>query len=494
MERKLSILMVAAEAHPLAKVGGLADVMGALPQALRDQGHDVRLALPFYKTMREKVGTPEKVKGAELFDVALGDRTYPARAWKTRLPKSKVEVYLIESSDFFDRDGIYVDGATGEPYQDDADRFTFFSRAVLRLVKLGDFEPNIIHCHDHQTGFIPAWSKYPPTAAGLPKGLRTVFTIHNLAYQGDHPRELGYRAGFGEEMLTDEAGITVGGRVNMMKAGIASADTITAVSPTYAKEIQTPEFGYGLEGVLKARSNDLVGILNGADYGVWDPEHDDLIPSKFSMRKPHGKQKCKWHLLGRLNMTTSPEAPLVGIVSRLVAQKGFDILSQAFDRLMDLGVGFVILGLGEKRYHKVLTEAAVRFPGRVSLNLAFDEQLAHQIEAGCDMFLMPSRYEPCGLNQMYSMKYGTIPIVRATGGLADTVIDYENAEESTGFAFHEYSADALYGAVERACEVFGDKEIWAGMVQRAMAQDFSWKRAASTYTDVYLETLKKQRA
>ncbi len=491
MERKLSILMVAAEAHPLAKVGGLADVMGALPQALREQGHDVRLALPYYKSMRDKVGSPEKVRGAELFDIALGDTTYPARAWKTRLPNSKVEVYLIESSDFFDRDGIYVDGATGEPYQDDADRFTFFSRAVLRLVKLTGFDPNIIHCHDHQTGFIPAWVKYPPTSAGLPGGLRTVFTIHNLAYQGDHPREMAYKAGFGEEMLKSGADIELNGRVNMMKAGIAAADTITAVSPTYAKEIQTPEFGHGLEEVLRARSSDLVGILNGADYGVWNPEHDGFIACKFSSRKPHGKQKCKWDLLERLNLNLSPDAPLVGIVSRLVAQKGFDILSDAFDRLMELGLGFVILGLGEKRYHEVLTEAAVRFPGRVSLNLAFDEQLAHQIEAGCDMFLMPSRYEPCGLNQMYSMKYGTIPIVRATGGLADTVIDHEKGDESTGFVFTEYSADALFSAVERAGKVFDDKDAWTGMVRRAMAQDFSWDRAAATYTDVYVETLKK---
>jgi starch synthase len=226
---------------------------------------------------------------------------------------------------------------------------------------------------------------------------------------------------------------------------------------------------------------------------VWNPEHDGFIPCKFSHQKPHGKQKCKWHLRERLNLDLAPDAPLVGIVSRLVAQKGFDILSEAFDRLMDLNLGFVILGLGEKRYHEVLTEAAVRFPGKVSLNLAFDEQLAHQIEAGCDMFLMPSRYEPCGLNQMYSMKYGTIPVVRATGGLADTVLDPEKGEGSTGFTFTEYSADSLFRVMERARKAYDDKDAWAAMVGRAMAQDFSWDRAAKTYTDVYLETLKKGR-
>jgi starch synthase len=492
MERNLSILMVAAEAHPLAKVGGLADVMGALPPALSDQGHDVRLALPFYKSMKGKVQSPVKVKGAELFDVALGDKTYQASVWKTRLPQTKIEVYLIENSDFFDRDGIYVDAASGEPYPDDAERFTFFSRAVLRLVKRIDFDPDIVHCHDHQTGFMPAWLKYQPTSSGLPEGLRTVFTIHNLAYQGDHPKEIGYKAGFGEEMLKPGSGIGSNGRVNMMKAGIAWADTVTTVSPTYAKEIQTAEFGYGLEEVLRGRAKDLVGILNGADYSVWNPEHDGFIPCKYSLYKPDGKQKCRQHLIERLNLKVGPGTPLVGMVSRLVSQKGFDILSEAFDRLMELDLGFVVLGLGEKRYHEALTGVAAGYPGRVSVNLAFDEQLAHQIEAGCDMFLMPSRYEPCGLNQMYSMKYGTIPIVRATGGLADSVTDYMAEGESTGFVFEEYSAEALCKALERARKVFADGKEWAGIVRRAMAQDFSWGRAAQSYAAVYLKTLRKR--
>jgi starch synthase len=488
-ERKLSILMVAAEVHPLAKVGGLADVMGALPQALREQGHDVRIVLPFYKTVREKVQSPAKVKGAEVFDVTLGDRTYPARAWKTRLPGTKVDVYLIESPNFFDRAGIYTDPATGEAYKDDAERFTFFSRAALRLAKLSEFSPDIIHCHDHQTGFIPAWAKYPPTSSGLPRGMKTVFTIHNLAYQGDYPKELGHKAGFGEEMLEEGSGLVIDGRVNMMRAGIAFADKITAVSPTYSKEIQTPEFGYGLEGILKRRAADVVGILNGADYGVWNPEHDNFLACKFSLEKRQGKQKCRDSLVKSLGLTMGPEAPLVGIVSRLVAQKGFDILSEVFDRLVDLGFGFAILGLGEKRYQDLLSEAARRHPGMVSLNLAFDEQLAHQIEAGCDMFLMPSKYEPCGLNQMYSMRYGTIPVVRATGGLADTVTDYADGEDSTGFVFKEYSGEALFKAMQRAGEVFKGREAWSAMVKRAMARDFSWARSARSYTELYLEAL-----
>jgi starch synthase len=493
MKRELSILMIAAEAHPLAKVGGLADVMGSLPQALADRGHDVRMALPFYGPIRDKIKPPGRVKGAELFDVALGDETYPATVWSTKLPGSKVRVYLIENDAFFDRDGIYVDPASGEPYPDDAERFVFFSRAALRLTRLIGWEPDVLHCHDHQTGFIPAWVKYKPAANGLSDSLRTLFTIHNLAYQGSHPREVGYKAGFGEEMLQPGSGLELNGKINAMKSGVTYADTITTVSPTYAKEIQTPQFGYGLEGVLRSRSEDLVGILNGADYDVWDPERDKIIPCKYNQRKLHGKHKCRWYLIGKLGLKITTGTPVVGMISRLVAQKGFDILTKAFDRIMELDVGLVILGLGEKRYHDALTGLAARFKDRVSVNLAFDEVLAHEIEAGSDMFLMPSKYEPCGLNQMYSMRYGTIPVVRGTGGLADTVTDPEQSGESTGFVFNDYSAEALVGAIKRAREAYADKDRWLAMVRRAMSQDFSWDRSARTYEEVYLDTLKKRR-
>jgi starch synthase len=278
----------------------------------------------------------------------------------------------------------------------------------------------------------------------------------------------------------------------MMKAGISYADTITTVSPTYAKEIQTGEFGYGLEGILKARSEHLFGILNGADYSVWDPGRDNLIPFSYSRSKPAGKRKCRQHLIERLNLNAGDETPLIGIVSRLVAQKGLDIVSEVFDEIMGLDTCIVILGLGDKHYHDLLTTAQKRFPGRVSVNLAFDEELAHQIEAGCDMFLMPSKYEPCGLNQMYSMKYGTVPIVRRTGGLADTVVDFDASGESTGFVFGQYSSEHLLEAVSRARKAYADRGQWDRLVDRAMAQDFSWERSAKAYEDVYRATMRRR--
>ena len=492
MERNLSVLMVSAEAHPLAKVGGLADVMGALPRALARRGHEVRVALPFYKRIKDEGISTKKLKGIDRLDVTLGDVAIPAEIWVTKLPGSKIEVLLVGNDDLFGRDGIYTDPGTGEAYTDNAERFIFFSRAVFMLAGLLKRPPVLIHCHDHQTGFVPAWLRYAPGPGGVRDDLRTVFTIHNLAYQGSYPKEVGYKAGFGEDVLKPMGALEFHGEVNMMKAGISFADTITAVSPTYAKEIQTAEFGYGLEGVLKSRSEHLFGILNGADYSVWDPDNDNLIPFRYSRTKPEGKHKCRQHLIERLGLKAGDETPLVGIVSRLVAQKGLDIVSEVFDEIVGLDTCIVILGLGDKHYHDLLTAAAKRFPGKVSVNLDFNEELAHQIEAGCDMFLMPSRYEPCGLNQMYSMKYGTVPIVRRTGGLADTVIDFDASGESTGFVFENYSAEDLLEAVSRARKAYADREKWALLVDRAMAQDFSWDRSAEAYEDVYRATMRRR--
>jgi starch synthase len=279
----------------------------------------------------------------------------------------------------------------------------------------------------------------------------------------------------------------------MMKAGIIYSDTVTTVSPTYAREIQTPEFGYGLDGVLKSRSSDLVGILNGADYGVWDPRSDKLIPYRYGPDDLTGKRLCRKHLVSRLGLKLREGVPLVGMISRLVDQKGFDLVAEAFSRLMDLDLGIVILGTGEKEYHGLLAGYAKRYPGRVSVNIAFDEELAHQIEAGCEMFLMPSKYEPCGLNQMYSMKYGTIPIVRKTGGLADSVTDFDASPDSTGFVFEEYSSDGLCEAVARARATYRDRSAWKGLVERAMKRDFSWPQQAKLYVDAYLATLRKRK-
>jgi starch synthase len=493
MERKLSILMVSAEAHPFAKVGGLADVIGALPRALEGLGHEVKIAIPYYGTIKQKGFEVTEVAEAGVFDVALGEKTYPAKVYRTQLPDSRVEVLLIENERYLDRNGVYSDAETGEPYSDNAERFTFFARAVLGMLKATGWTPDIINCHDHQTGFIPAWIALAPGTHALPESLRTVFTIHNLAYQGEYPKKVGRLAGFDEDVMKPMGGIEFRGKVNLMKAGINFSDTITTVSPTYAREIQTEEFGCGLEGILKHRSEDVVGILNGADYSVWNPEADKLIPAKYNAKNPKGKAKCRKHLLERTGLNLDDDMPLVGIVSRLVSQKGFDILCEDFDRIMELDIGMVILGLGDKAYHELLTALAAKYEGRVAVLLDFNEELAHQIEAGSDMFLMPSRYEPCGLNQMYSMKYGTIPVVRATGGLADSVTDYDASADSTGFAFTEYTAEALYQALKRARRVFADRDAWKQLMRRAMTLDLSWGTSARAYEDVYRKTLQKRR-
>ncbi len=491
MASSLRILMLAAEAHPFAKVGGLADVMGALPRSLSSRGHHVIVALPLYRVVKAKPVNFDERKDIGIIDVPIGDQTYEAKVFTSTMPMSKAEVLLIDNPNFFDREGVYNDPSTGVAYDDNAERFIFFTRAALEASKRMGFIPDIIHCHDNQTGFVPAWLRHPSSQVEFPDSTRVIFTIHNLAYQGVYPKEIGYKAGFGEDALRPMGAIEFNGGVNMMKAGICFADLITTVSPTYAKEIQTPEYGYGLEGVLRTRAEDLVGILNGADYSVWNPETDQFLPYRYSLKKLNGKQVCKAHLVKQLGIDASPKTPIIGMISRLVSQKGFDILIEAFERIIQMDYCFAILGLGDLKYHQALKDLEKRFPGKVSVTLAFDEELAHLIEAGSDIFLMPSRYEPCGLNQMYSMKYGTVPVVRATGGLADTVVDFDESSDSTGFVFKDYTANALVNALERARKVFDDKTAWEGLVRRGMSRDFSWDRSASQYESVYLQALQK---
>jgi len=492
MDTRLAILMAAAEVHPLAKVGGLADVMGALPRALAGLGHDVRIALPYYGAIKDKKLSVDRIKGADL-KITIGDSSRRAPIWLAEMPGSTVRIFLIENDDLFGRPGIYTDPKTGKDYPDNAERFVFFSRAVLALIEKTGWSPDVIHCHDYQAGFIPAWLKTSAIGDQL-RDVGTVFTIHNLAYQGLYPKEIASKAGFGADLVRPMGPLEFYGKINMMKAGIVFADTITTVSPTYAMEIQTSEFGHGLEGVLKSRSRDLVGILNGADYEVWDPAADRLLPANYSTKDLAGKAKCKQSLIKRTRLKSDMASPLVGIVSRMVDQKGFDIVTEGMDAIMGLGLSLVVLGTGEKRYHDALTACVKRFPGRVSVTIGFDEELAHLIEAGCDMFLMPSKYEPCGLNQMYSMKYGTVPVVRKTGGLADSVTDFDGDPDSTGFVFAEYSARALVASLERARRVFVNGAQWKDLVLRAMARDFSWARSARTYQQVYSSMLDRKRA
>jgi starch synthase len=473
----LNVIIVSPEVVPFAKTGGLADVAGSLPLALKGLGCNVYMFMPLYREILTK-GMEVESTGVEV-SVPLGRRILTGKVCKGSL--GGIPVYFIKRDEYYDRSYLY--GTPEGAYFDNLERFTFFSRAVLEALKVDDLgiKADIIHCHDWQAGLIPVYIKdiyknaFPDT--------RTVFTIHNIAYQGLFPYFLFTLTGLSGKMFSME-GIEFRGKINFLKAGIVFSDLVTTVSEGYSKEIQTHEYGYGLEVVLKSRAKDLYGVLNGVDYTKWNPETDEFIPSNFSHGDLKGKKACKRELIKEFSLKLKPGDPLVGVISRLADQKGFDILSEAIEELMELKIGMVVLGTGEKKYHRLFEELAGRYPERLGVKITFDNALAHRIEAGSDMFLMPSRYEPCGLNQIYSLRYGTIPVVRATGGLDDTIKDY-NGGEGNGFKFKKYSSKALIEKLKEACNVYKDKKAWEALQKKVMQEDFSWERSARKYLELY---------
>ncbi len=480
----MKILYAASEVAPFAKTGGLGDVAGALPVELKRLGHDIRVVMPCYRTA-QKAGVGLEATGRQV-TVPIAERQVSASILVSTLGSS-VPVYLIQNETYYDRDELYQTKA-GD-YQDNAERFIFFSKAILDVCRRMDFAPDIIHCNDWQTGLAPLLLSHGPKRESALEKTRTVFTIHNLAYQGifwhlDLPMmNLGWEV-FHPEVLEFY------GKINLMKAGIVAADAVTTVSKKYAQEIQTSEYGYGLEGVLQARSNVLSGILNGADYNEWSPQKDRYIGEQYSPGYLAGKKICRADLLNRFGLSASGQTPVLGMISRLVDQKGMDLLSIAIEDILSMGCTLIVLGSGEEKYQGMLQAVQAKFPKQMGLYLGFDNGLAHQIEAGADMFLMPSRFEPCGLNQIYSMKYGTIPIVRATGGLDDTVQEYDpRTGKGNGFKFTEYKPEALLGKVSQTMEIYRDVQSWERLIQNAMACDFSWHASALEYESLYTRTL-----
>lgn len=488
----MKILIVSPEIHPFAKTGGLADVAGALPLELEKLGHDVRVVMPRYAAVDE-----ERFNLLPILDdirVRLGASEYVADIKRTTIPESSVPAYFVENPDFFDRAGLYVDPDAGAEYPDNALRFGFFCKAVLWLLKGLDWTPDVIHCNDWQTALIPVLLRTDPEMRAdpvLPK-VRTLFTIHNLAYQGLFPRPAAQDLGIGDDLM-HPAALEFYGGLNLLKGGIVFADRLSTVSRRYAEEILTHEYGCGLEGILQVHRGRLTGILNGIDTGVWNPETDPLIPHHYSARDLSGKARCKAALQSELGLPESPGTPLVGIISRLDPQKGFDLIAQVVDEMLAGDVQLVLLGTGLPAYHELFSAVAQRHPGKAAVRLRFDNALAHRIEAGSDLFLMPSRYEPCGLNQLYSLRYGTIPVVRRTGGLADSITDATPeaivAGTGTGFVFEEYSPAALGRALDRALSCYRKKDDWSRLIQNAMAQDFSWKASARQYEQLYQSML-----
>lgn len=479
----MKILFAASEAAPFAKTGGLADVAGSLPPALASLGHEVSLILPRYRSV--DLGKYELTKVAD-FSVPLG--TWRERCEALAGTAGNVTVYFINKDIYYDRPGLYGSGKAD--YPDNAERFIFFSRAVVELCRALDLRPDIVHCNDWQTGLVPLYLKRGPADRERFQRTKTVFTVHNLGYQGLFWHWDMRLIGLGWDVFTPD-GIEFWGKINLLKAGLVYADIITTVSRTYSREIQTTEFGHGLEGVLKKRSGDLYGIVNGIDTAEWDPARDPLLPRTFSASRLAGKAACKKALLRRLRLPASG-GPLIGMVTRLVDQKGLDILVEALDEIMSLGVQLVILGTGLVKYHELLSRAAKRFPGRMRVLLEYNDAAARSIYAGSDLFLMPSRYEPCGLGQMHALRYASVPVVRKTGGLADTVADYNGKTgQGTGFVFEEYSASALVGALLRALEVYREPRRWKLLMQNGMNQDFSWERSAKEYVRVYRKAMRK---
>jgi len=485
-ESPLNVAMIAAEAAPFAKVGGLGDVVGALPKALQKAGADPIVIIPAYRLIDRHRYNVDPCAAVAGFDVPMGHLTEHAVVYQSKIPDSDVRVYLVGSRQYYDRDGVYDDPGTREGYADNMERFIFLMKSAIELLRRLDLPMDIIHCHDSHTALIPGMLKlnYQDDPCFARAG--SLLTIHNIAYQGLYPKESLSYAGIDPGEFYPSSPFEYWGQVNFMKAGIELADKVNTVSKTYSMEIRTDhELGMGLEGVLQNRKEDLSGIVNGIDYDVWNPEKDPLIPARYSKHDFAGKAKCKEQLQKYFGLPLlKKRTPIIGIVSRLADQKGFDLIADAVDDLASLDLQLVILGTGQQRYHDLLGYVAARHPEKIALRLSFDNTLAHQIEAGCDLFLMPSKFEPCGLNQLYSLRYGTIPIVRATGGLADTVVDYD-AGNGTGFCFSGYTAKDMMAAIRKALAVYSDLDEWQELRIRAMSQDWSWDRSAQEYMQLY---------
>ncbi|MBI2123616.1 MAG: glycogen synthase [Armatimonadetes bacterium] len=457
----MKIACIASEVDPFAKTGGLADVAAALPRALPQLGHDVRIIMPLYRQVDRKTCDLHPMHLGVA--VAFGPRVMTAQLWQGMLPKTKIPTYFIDCPLLFDRDGLYQ--VQGKDFPDNLERFSLFSQAALRALPLVNWRPDVVHCHDWQSALAVVHLKHgaiarEPFFSGLP----TVLTIHNLAYQGLFLKEQWWLTQLPESLFGID-GLEFYGQINCLKGGLVSADQLTTVSPTYAREIQTNAFGCGLEGVLGLRAGDLRGILNGIDSEEWNPSTDPHLAAAYSADSPQRK-----------------------VTQRLADQKGIDIVVQAMETLMQLPVQIVILGTGDPAYHRQFEVLAKRFPEKLAVNLTFNNALAHQIEAGADAFLMPSRFEPCGLNQMYSMRYGTVPIVKRVGGLADTVTD------ANGFIFEDHTAEALVAAITQTLVAFANPARWRQLMQTGMRADFSWTRSASDYLRVYQQAITKTKA
>lgn len=480
-KKKLRILIASAELAPLAKTGGLADVTAALGAYLHRAGHEVRVLMPRYARLEQQGLVIEPVKGLDALTMQFGPRRVDYAIDRTILPGTRLPVYLLRCPHFYARDGIYT--------QDDDEylRFVMLSRAALDMCQQTGFSPHIVQANDWHTALMPLYLKTTYAWDKLFADTRSVLTIHNIGYQGVFPASVvGNLALGGAEHHLHQDDLAAG-RVNFMKTGILYADLVTTVSPTYAREIQGPEYGLGLDGLLRERSDTVVGILNGVDYDEWNPEKDSLIPARYSSADLSGKRVCKRELMREMGLDVDLDVPLIGIVSRMVGQKGIDLVRRTVPAMLtNRKFSLAVLGSGEPDYESFFAWMQHNFRGRVAYYRGYNEKLAHWIEAGADMFLMPSLYEPCGLNQMYSLRYGTVPIVRETGGLADSVEQVNPASgRGTGIVFRDYDEGGLNWAIRTALDLYDDRALWTRIMRNGMAKDFSWERQGARYVELF---------
>jgi starch synthase len=482
----MKILFVASEGLPYSKTGGLADVVEGLPKALVEIGHEVAVLLPRYRGNRVTSTLVSSVT------VSLGDQVrFPSIAEGVSV--AGVRYFFVDDPGYFDREQPYGD-KSGD-YPDNAERFAEFSRVAIEFAKRV-LLPDVIHCHDWQTALVPVLLRTQHTADPAVRSLPVVLTIHNLAYQGIFPQNALRKSGLPAQLFAMDA-LEFYGKISFLKGGLLFSDYLSTVSRRYAKEIQTAEYGAGMEGVVVQRADRMVGILNGVDYSTWSPETDTLIAQNYSAQNLDGKKVCKKDLLNAFKLSSDKpenlERPLVGIVSRFVDQKGFDLIVQVAAEMMKEPLSLVVLGTGQAEYEKFFKMLAEKYPGSVGVKIGYDNALAHKIEAGADMFLMPSRYEPCGLNQIYSLRYGTVPVVRATGGLDDTVQNFDSRTQlGTGFKFDAYEGTALLECLRTALKFYQDPKLWRVLQKNGMAKDFSWKTSAAAYVTLY-EAAKRSR-
>jgi len=487
--KKLKILFVTSEVVPFVKTGGLADVSAALPQMLAEIGHEVRIVVPKYGAVDDRKFKIHEVVRLKDLTVKIGDKdvVFSLKSCFLPGPKVRVQIYFLDNQEYFgSRNSLYMDPKTGKDYPDNDERFILLNLSVFELISKLGWLPDIIHCNEWQTGLVPAYLKTVYKDDPVFSKFKTLFTIHNLAYQGDFPKSVFDKTELPKSLNSDK-GVLKNGRMNFLKTGLMFSDVINTVSETYANEIRTDnKLAEGLKPTLSKRKNDLYGIVNGIDTRVWNPEKDNHLPKKYSAKNLEAKLINKQELAKKFGFKYDEKVPIMGIVTRLYNIKGLDLISDIFPDLMKLDIQMVLLGTGDKKYHTFFEKMGQKYKNKFAAYLGFNDELAHLIEAGSDIFLMPSMYEPCGLNQMYSLVYGTVPIVRETGGLADTVINFnEKSGEGNGFVFKKYNSKELLKEVKKAVKLFNDKKSWTKIMRNGMKSDFSWLSSAKKYIELY---------